>query len=65
MIWNNNNKDKLKQYQETFKAKGKVINLTNDENIHLDIEDIYENSEFLTEDEKFEFIENIINNKNI
>ena len=21
MIWNNNNKDKLKQYQETFKAK--------------------------------------------
>ena len=65
MIWNNNNKDKLKEYQETFKAKGKVINLTDDENIHLDIEDIYESTDFLTEDEKYELIENIINNKNI
>ena len=69
MVWNNANKDKLKEYQKTFqdKKKGICIDLTqdisiDDENIHLEIDEIYDSSEFMTED-IYAYIDSQINNK--
>lgn len=68
-LWNNNNKDKLKEYQKTFKNKNKGISVDlteldvdDEENIKLNIEDIYLNNEML--DEVQSIITDLIN-KNI
>jgi hypothetical protein len=68
-IWNNNNKEKLKVYHQTFKNKNKgvFVDLTNidvdDEHIKLSIEDIYDSNELVSEEEIYNYIENKINNK--
>jgi hypothetical protein len=71
MIWNNNNKDKLKEYQNTFrtKEKGIYVDLTSididDEHIKLEFDDIYNTPEFI-ESQKYLLecsIEEKINNK--
>ena len=70
MVWNNANKDKLREYQKTFqdKKKGICIDLTDvvdiDENIHLEIDEIYDSSELMTED-IYSYIESQFKNKNI
>ena len=55
-IWNNNNKDKLREYQKTFRtknnlSKGIYVDLNDieidDENIKLDFEDIFDTPEFI------------------
>jgi len=68
--WNNNNKDKLKVYQQTFKNKNKgvfvdltEIDIDTEEPVKLNIEDIYDSNELLTEEEIYKYIENKINNK--
>ena len=60
-MWNNNNRDRLKEYQNTFRNKQKEIyvDLTNididcddtqKENIQLQIEDIYHSDELIEHD---------------
>jgi len=74
-IWNNNNKDKLREYQKTFKtkhnlSKGVYVDLTNidvDENVKINVEDIYDcdeliNIENIDKDILIDFIEKQINN---
>lgn len=62
-IWNNQNKHKLRQYQETFKNKNKgiFIDLTNidvdDDDVKLNIEDIYDCDELLDKEELIELLE--------
>jgi hypothetical protein len=70
-IWNNNNKDKLKEYQKTFrnKNKGVYIDLTNidlddQENIKMNIEDIYECNELLDKEILIDLIDKNIMDKN-
>jgi hypothetical protein len=43
-IWNNNNKDKLREYQKRFRDKGVVIDLNEMPAIELNIEEIYDSN---------------------
>jgi len=68
-IWNNNNKDKLKEYRKTYrnKNKGVYVDLTNidvedEEQIKLNIEELYDCLELTDKDILIELIDkNIIN----
>jgi len=72
--WNNENKERLKEYQKTFqdKKKGVFVDLQTgvedivvDENIHLDIEELYQSNELMSDDDIYSYIEAQFNNKNI
>lgn len=63
-VWNNTNKDKLKEYQKTgLLVDLTEVNVNDEENIKLNIEDIYSNE--LTNDEIYSYIETQFNNKSI
>lgn len=68
MNWNAANKDKLKKYQKTYKAKheGVIVDLTEvdlSENIKLNIENLYDCSEFPVNEEIIELVDNTVNFK--
>jgi len=73
IIWNNNNKDKLKEYKKKFKATKRLEDQKTDlfledtlninDNIKLNMEDIYECNELIDKKILIELIDkNIINN---
>lgn len=67
-IWNSNNKEKLREYQKTFKNKSKGVIIDGNHEIELHIEDIYdEKPESFNEDDfkenMIELIEENINRK--
>jgi hypothetical protein len=72
IMWNNANRDKVKEYQAKFKAnkaKGIVINLDGDEtlgddneHVKLVIEDIYEGHILESEEDIYAYIESKFNN---
>ena len=71
-IWNNNNKDKLREYQNKFrnKNKGVYVDLTDvdivddEEHVKLNIEDIYDSDELMDLERSllYELIDENINN---
>ena len=73
MIWNNANKDKLREYQKTFKtkhnlSKGIYVDLTevevpDEEHIKLHIDEIYDCDEIIDKDVLIELIDKNINSK--
>ena len=68
--WNAQNKDKLREYQKTFKNKHKGIfvdltevDIDDEEHIQLHIEDIYDCDEMIDKDDLIDLIDNNINRK--